>query len=182
MPPSPKRSRGARSGRRFRRRGRKLTTVDETSAGGLVIDAGNDAVALIGRLDRRGRMLWSLPKGHIEAGETPEQTAVREVHEETGVHAEVVRPLGVIDYWFMADGTKRIHKTVHHFVLLAHTYELSDEDPEVTEVAWVPIVDLDIRLAYADERRLVRKARQLLSEQPLTPDPAERNLPEIGRA
>ncbi|WP_054053256.1 NUDIX hydrolase [Alloactinosynnema sp. L-07] len=179
MPPSSGRSRGARSGRRFRRRGPKLTTVDETSAGGLVIDPGTDRVALIGRLDRRGRLLWSLPKGHIEAGETPEQTAVREIAEETGIDGEVIRPLGTIDYWFIADGAKRVHKTVHHFLLVAHTYELSDEDVEVTEVAWVGIDELETRLAYADERRLVRKARQLLSEHPLSPGPVERD--EVGR-
>ncbi|OLR91046.1 NUDIX hydrolase [Actinokineospora bangkokensis] len=181
MPPSSGRSRSARSGRRYRRRGRRLTTVDETSAGGLVIDAANGRVALIGRLDRRGRMLWSLPKGHIEAGETPEQTAVREVAEETGIDGEVVRPLGTIDYWFTADGTRRIHKTVHHFLLVAHSFELSDEDLEVTEVAWVALDELDGRLAYADERRLVRRARQLLSEHPLSPGPVDRDLPEIGR-
>jgi 8-oxo-dGTP pyrophosphatase MutT (NUDIX family) len=143
--------------------------VVETSAGGLVVDAERARVALIGRLDRRGRLLWSLPKGHIEAGETPEQTAVREVAEETGVDGEVLRPLGTIDYWFIADGTKRVHKTVHHFLLLAHTFELSDADVEVSEVAWVDLADLEGRLAYADERRLVRKARQLLSEQQIVP-------------
>ena len=56
--------------------------------------------ALIGRTDRRGRLLWSLPKGHIEEGETPEDTAVREVAEETGIIGEVVAPLGIIDFWF----------------------------------------------------------------------------------
>ncbi|MFC5285546.1 NUDIX hydrolase [Actinokineospora guangxiensis] len=169
MPPSSGRSRGARSGRRARGRGRRLKTVVETSAGGLVVDADRARVALIGRLDRRGRLLWSLPKGHIEAGETPEQTAVREVAEETGIDGEVLRPLGTIDYWFIADGAKRVHKTVHHFLLLAHTYELSDADVEVSEVAWVDLADLEGRLAYADERRLVRKARQLLSEQQIVP-------------
>src|SRR3712207_8857631 len=53
--------------------------------------------ALIGRTDRRGRLLWSLPKGHIEEGETPEDTAVREVAEETGIIGEVLAPLGIID-------------------------------------------------------------------------------------
>jgi 8-oxo-dGTP pyrophosphatase MutT (NUDIX family) len=162
MPTSSGRSRGARSGRRGRRRGRRVAAVDETSAGGVVLDAEQAKVALIGRLDRRGRLLWSLPKGHIEEGETPEQTAVREVAEETGIKSVVLRPLGTIDYWFVADN-RRIHKTVHHFLLQATDGELSDDDVEVTEVAWVALDDLDGRLAYADERRLVRKARELLS-------------------
>ncbi|CAM3601499.1 NUDIX hydrolase [Kibdelosporangium persicum] len=168
MPSSSGRSPGTRSGRRGRRRGRRLTTVDETSAGGLVIDEDRAAAVVIGRLDRRGRLLWSLPKGHIEAGETPEQTAVREVKEETGITGEVVRSLGSIDYWFVAEN-RRVHKTVHHYLLTALSGELSDEDTEVTEVAWVALDDLDGRLAYADERRLVRRAMQLLSEPANTP-------------
>ncbi|MFI6098347.1 NUDIX hydrolase [Lentzea sp. NPDC051213] len=162
MPPSAARSGGQKPGRRKRRRGRRLKTVAETSAGGLVLDDEQRA-AVIGRLDRRGRLLWSLPKGHIEAGETAEQTAVREVAEETGIHSRVLRPLGSIDYWFVADD-RRVHKTVHHFLLEALGGELSDEDVEVTEVAWVPLGELDERLAYADERRLVRRAAELLAD------------------
>lgn len=137
-----------------------------------MLDAERANVVLIGRLDRRGRLLWSLPKGHIEEGETPEQTAVREVAEETGISSEVVRPLGTIDYWFVADN-RRIHKTVHHFLMRAIHGELSDADDEVTEVAWVALDELDSRLAYADERRLVRKARQLVSVESSSAEPAE---------
>ncbi|MGC7093250.1 NUDIX hydrolase [Amycolatopsis lurida] len=165
MPGSAGRSGGAKPGRRSRRRrGRRLTTVDETSAGGLVVDADREHAVLIGRLDRRGKLLWSLPKGHIEDGETTEQTAVREVKEETGISAHVLQPLGTIDYWFVAE-RRRVHKTVHHFLLEAAGGELSDEDVEVTEVAWVPVAELEAKLAYADERTLVRKARELFAEQ-----------------
>jgi len=146
-----------------RGRSRRLRTVDETSAGGLVVDGPRSNAALIGRLDRRGRLLWSLPKGHIEAGETPEQAAIREVAEETGIKGRVLAPLGTIDYWFVAED-RRVHKTVHHFLMEAVGGELCDDDIEVTEVAWVPIVELDARLAYADERRLVRLATGMLSE------------------
>jgi len=140
-----------------------MTTVDETSAGGLVVDADRRHAVLIGRLDRHGKLLWSLPKGHIEDGETIEQTAVREVKEETGISARVLEALGTIDYWFVAE-RRRVHKTVHHFLLEATGGELSDEDVEVTEVAWVPVAELESRLAYTDERALVRKARQLFED------------------
>src|SRR5688572_23523631 len=98
----------ARSGRPSRRP--KLQRVEETSAGGLVLDRlGPEARgALIGRLDRRGRLLWSLPKGHVEAGEAPPETAAREVAEETGISGHVVGELGTIDFWFVAEG-RRIH-------------------------------------------------------------------------
>ncbi|MFE6610134.1 MULTISPECIES: NUDIX hydrolase [Amycolatopsis] len=157
--------------RRRRRRGRRLTTVDETSAGGLVVDAERANAALIGRLDRHGRLLWSLPKGHIEDGETVEQTAVREVKEETGISAQVLQPLGTIDYWFVAE-RRRVHKTVHHFILESTGGELSDEDVEVTEVAWVPLADLETKLAYSDERKLVRKAKELFAQQQHTAEGA----------
>jgi len=141
--------------------------VEETSAGGLVLDRSQvpPRAALIGRHDRRGRLVWSLPKGHVEAGETHEDAAVREVQEETGIEGSVVAPLGTIDFWFMADD-RRVHKTVHHFLLAAHGGELSDADREVSEVAWVPLDEVSGRLAYADERRLMEKVPALLAELP----------------
>ncbi|MBF6469503.1 NUDIX hydrolase [Nocardia beijingensis] len=144
----------------------RMRTVRETSAGGLVVDGldgppESRSAALIGRTDRRGRLLWSLPKGHIEEGETAEQTAIREVAEETGINGVVVAELGSIDYWFVTDG-RRVHKTVHHYLLRSVGGELSDADVEVTQVAWVPLSELDSRLAYADERRLAEMANKLI--------------------
>jgi 8-oxo-dGTP pyrophosphatase MutT (NUDIX family) len=143
----------------------RLRRVEETSAGGLVVDGVNDnaRAALIGRLDRRGRLRWSLPKGHVEAGETNEAAAIREVAEETGITGRVVAPLGTIDFWFVADG-RRVHKTVHHFLLLASSGELSDEDIEVEQVEWVPLGQLADRLAYDDERRLIEQVPALLAD------------------
>jgi 8-oxo-dGTP pyrophosphatase MutT (NUDIX family) len=144
----------------------RLRTVHETSAGGLVVDGidgprEGQVAALIGRIDRRGRMLWSLPKGHIEQGETAEQTAIREVAEETGIRGDVLAALGSIDYWFVTEG-RRVHKTVHHYLLRFLGGELSDDDVEVSEVAWVPLEELPSRLAYADERRLAEVAGELI--------------------
>jgi 8-oxo-dGTP pyrophosphatase MutT (NUDIX family) len=131
----------------------------------LVVDRknGQPVVALIARKDRRGRLLWSLPKGHLEAGETAPEAAVREVEEETGIRGRVIAELGTIDYWFVAEG-RRIHKTVHHYLLEASGGELSDEDVEVDEVAWVPLDELRERLAYAGERRLAEAAAELLAD------------------
>lgn len=139
--------------------------VEEVSAGGLVVERRDDGVygVLIAKYDRRRRLIWALPKGHVEAGETLEQTAVREVHEETGISARVDQPLGEIDYWFVYGGRK-IHKTVHHFLLRRISGELSDRDVEVAEVAWVPLAEISDRLAYADERRLVAPVPALLGD------------------
>ena len=145
-----------------------MRTVRETSAGGLVVDGldhatGQLRAALIGRVDRRGRLLWSMPKGHVEEGETFEETAMREVAEETGIRGQILGSLGSIDYWFVSEG-RRIHKTVHHFLLRYQGGELSDEDYEVSEVAWVPLGELDKHLAYADERKLAHLASSMLAE------------------
>lgn len=126
-----------------------------------MVDADRKAAAIIGRRDRKGRMVWSFPKGHIEEGETAAETAVREVFEETGLVAEVDVHLGTIAFWFMMDG-KRIHKTVEHFLLFAKGGELSDADREVDAVEWVSFTELETRLAYNDERKLLAKALEIL--------------------
>ncbi len=128
----------------------------EVSAGGLVVDnpvSPRRAVLIAHRL-RGGRLAWTLPKGHVEKGESHEQTAVREVREETGLTARVLAPLGVTDYWFVAD-SRRIHKWVHHYVLVEAAGELSTEDAEVEQVSWFDLNELSGRLRHRDERRLV---------------------------
>jgi hypothetical protein len=74
----------------------------------------------------------------------------------------VLAALGSIDYWFVTEG-RRVHKTVHHYLLRFSGGELCDEDVEVTEVAWVPVEELPDRLAYADERRLAEVAGELIN-------------------
>ncbi|MEI8056679.1 MAG: NUDIX hydrolase [Actinomycetes bacterium] len=141
----------------------RLERADEVSAGGLILDLSGPTpcAALIARQDRRGRLIWSLPKGHIEAGETAEIAALREVHEETGIRGRILAPLGTINFWFVAD-QRRIHKTVHHFLLQAIGGELSDADVEVDQVAWVPLAAVGTTLSYGDERRLISQVAELL--------------------
>jgi len=137
--------------------------VNEISAGGLVCTTRDGVVqgALIGRRDRRGVLRWLLPKGHIEDGETVPDTAVREVAEETGISGHIVAELGTVDYWFTAPD-RRVHKTVHHYLMAADGGELSADDLEVDEVAWVPLDEVPARLSYDDERRLVEQVPGLL--------------------
>jgi 8-oxo-dGTP pyrophosphatase MutT (NUDIX family) len=139
--------------------------VDEISAGGLVIDSSGTKGLLIGRIDlkdqSREKLLWSLPKGHIEAGESPEQAAIREVREETGIESEIQKSLGVIDFWFMAGG-KRIHKTVHHFVFKEKGGRISPQVSEVDDVRWFPLNEIVDLLAYPDEKKLIARSRELL--------------------
>ncbi|MCL2422408.1 MAG: NUDIX hydrolase [Micrococcales bacterium] len=141
--------------------------VEETSAGGLVVGVRDGAphAAIIARRNRAGRLEWCLPKGHLEGTETPEEAAVREIAEETGIVGEVRAPLGVIDYWFGGDD-RRVHKVVHHFLLTAVDGNLTSEhdpDQEVEEVEWVRLDDLGTRLSYPNERRLAASAVELWS-------------------
>ncbi len=94
--------------------------------------------AIIARRNRGGRLEWCLPKGHL-GDETPEQAAVREIAEETGIRGAVQEPLGVIDYWFTGDDP-RVHKVVHHFLLRAtggHLTVEGDPDGEAEDVAGI---------------------------------------------
>ena len=75
--------------------------------------------------------------------------------------ASIVAPLGVIDFWFVVED-RRIHKTVHHFVIEAIGGELSDADLEVEAVEWIPYDQVVRKLAYGDERRLVEKVAQIV--------------------
>ena len=156
-----------------RRRGRglrqpsgpkRLPTVHEYSAGGLVIDGleGDTQVALlIGHADRHGHVMWTMPKGHIEVGERAEQTAVREIAEETGIRGDVLAALGSIDFRFRAEGHV-VHKTVHHYLLRFLAGEPCANDHEVAAVAWVRLDELPSKLAHADERRLAKVAANLI--------------------
>lgn len=141
-----------------------LTPTFETSAGGLVVRiVGNEAqAALIGRSGRSQKLRWSLPKGHVEPGESLEQTAIREVHEETGIVGSIVARLGSFRYTFTANG-QRVTKRVHHFLMRAESGELSDADVEVTAVEWVALARLPQVLAFPAERRIARRAATLLA-------------------
>jgi 8-oxo-dGTP pyrophosphatase MutT (NUDIX family) len=134
---------------------------DAVSAGGVVwrrTSEGAVEVVVCGRNDDR---LWCLPKGTPDANETIEQTAVREVEEETGLRVRPGKKLGTISYWFAANG-KRFHKMVHHWLMEPVGGNISDHDQEFDTVEWVPIDVAHSMLKYENERRMVRKAAEAL--------------------
>jgi len=153
--------------RRVARVAGQLPVSREVSAGGVAIkiEDGIAYVACIGRRNRAGRLEWCLPKGHIEAGETPEIAAIREVAEETGINSEIVQPLGVIDYWFTGDD-HRVHKKVHHFLMEAIDGDITtenDPDHEAEVASWLRIDELGTRLAFPNERKMALLAAELLT-------------------
>ena len=135
------------------------------SAGGIVYRVADDKkieTILCGRIVPAR---WSLPKGTPDAGESLEETALREVREETGLHPVIEAPLGNINYWFVSpDRRVRYNKTVH-FYLMAPTGGYTDEhDPEFDEVRWFP-ADVGLRtLTYASEAKLLEKAVTIIRD------------------
>ncbi len=106
-----------------------------------------------------GRRVWGLPKGGVEPGETPQQAALREIAEETGMSGVVEEELGSIDYWFSArERGGRIHKTVHYFLVRATGGTTDSHDHEVSEARWVPVDDALRLMTYPNEREMVRRA------------------------
>jgi 8-oxo-dGTP pyrophosphatase MutT (NUDIX family) len=99
-----------------------------------------------------------VPKGHPEGVETLEETAVREVFEETGIRGEVIELLGSIDYEFYTPD-KFIAKTVHHFLLRQTGGDLTvagDPDQEAVEAKWFDLSELNGILAHENEKRMAR--------------------------
>jgi 8-oxo-dGTP pyrophosphatase MutT (NUDIX family) len=136
------------------------------SAGGLVVRGA--AILLIST--QKGRR-WQLPRGHIEDGETPEQTAVREVREETGVTGRVVAALPEVEYWYVEKGTLRVHKRVVFFLLDYESGDAADFDAsEVAGAGWFGWDEGLAKLSFENERRVAELARALAgSLQPAVP-------------
>ena len=140
---------------RHRRRpgGRTLT---EHSYGGIVV-RGDEMAAIV----PRGKRALALPKGGPEQGEGPEDTAAREVREETGVVGTVRAPLGDVVYFYRRSG-RRIRKTVTFYLLDYVEGSLDDHDHEVTEARWVPLQQARVDLTYPGERDMVENAIRFL--------------------
>ena len=110
----------------------------------------------------RDAVTWTLPKGTPDPGESVEETALREVGEETGLEVRIVEPLPSIEYAFVQDGT-RIHKTVHYFLMEPTGGDLSRHDHEFERVRWVPFDEAAGILSFATERDLVAVAATRLA-------------------
>jgi 8-oxo-dGTP pyrophosphatase MutT (NUDIX family) len=134
----------------------RLRSALATSAGGIVVSAYRERPALVVGMRRRGRdsVTWTLPKGTPDPGESVEETALREVGEETGLEVRILERLPSIEYDFVQDGT-RIHKTVHYFLMEPVGGDLSRHDAEFERVRWVPFDEAPGLLSFATERELV---------------------------
>lgn len=159
--------------------------VREISAGGVVVrrvdekwqvaaiepqkDAASASRVTSGR-KRAQKMLLALPKGLVDAGEKPEQTAIREVKEETGLTATLVTKLGDIKYVYVRSwGDKqRVFKIVSFYLLRYQSGRIDDialaMRVEVKRALWIPLEEAARQLAYRGEKDTVRRAQQHLQE------------------
>ncbi len=146
----------------MKERGTKRRVERPVSAGGVVYSVldGEIRTVLCGRRDP---LRWSLPKGTPDEGESLEETALREVREETGLEVAIEAPIGDISYWFVTpDDRVQCNKTVH-FYLMAHKGGATDHhDPEFDEVRWFPSEEAVRSLAYANEARVMEKALAMI--------------------
>ncbi|HEV8671132.1 MAG TPA: NUDIX hydrolase [Candidatus Limnocylindria bacterium] len=127
-----------------------------SAAGGVVMrGAGDDAeVVLAGRTSDG---TWVFPKGTPDPGESIEETALREVREETGLDVSIVVPIGVVDYWFAVPG-ERVHKFVHFFLMRAVGGDVSRHDREYDDVRWVAVRDARRTLSFETYREILDRA------------------------
>ncbi|MCX7910169.1 MAG: NUDIX domain-containing protein [Endomicrobia bacterium] len=133
---------------------KKEKTVYEFSAGGVVVDK-NKNVLVVRTKNLKGETVYTFPKGHIEKEETPQQAALREVKEETGVEAEIVREIKDVEYWFMQDG-KKIHKKVKWYFMRPVKIQQFISD-EVDEVLWYNIKEVEKILTYNSDKELIKE-------------------------
>lgn len=155
---------GSRAGGgRPRKASGRTETRTEVSAGGVVYRREPDGVEVVlaARRTRRGDLAWGLAKGGIEADESPEDAAVREVREETGIEAEIEATLGETRYFYVWEDV-RIRKTVHFFLMRATGGDPNDRDDEMEDVQWFPLERALKRAAYRGEREVLGRAAEIL--------------------
>lgn len=133
-------------------------TRNEHSSGGAVITT-RDGVSYVALIATRGKTRWGLPKGAVSTGETSEQAALREVLEETGLRAEIVKPLDTIEYFFRA-GDTLIRKRVDFYLMRYVGGELTPQLSEVDDVEWVELSVAIQRASFDSERKLLEAALQ----------------------
>lgn len=142
----------------------KIPTVEQISAGGAAFrltDSGYETAIVAVRPSGR----WQLPKGIVDAGESDEQAAVREVREEAGIETEIVEKIETIEYWYFGNqrGERvRFHKSVHFYLMRYVAGDTANHDREVSEARWVSPADAIKMLAFKSEKDIVKKASELI--------------------
>lgn len=145
-------------------KGKRPRIEEPVSAGGVVYRVIKDRVEVV-LCGRENPERWSLAKGTPDPGETLEETALREVREETGLEVKIQEPVKSIDYWFAdRDSDVRFHKTVHFYLMEATGGDTEQHDPEFDVVRWFPYDQALKSLTYANEAEVLKQALELISK------------------
>ena len=143
---------------------KKPRIEEPVSAGGVVYRVVDGKIEMV-LCGRDNPIRWSLAKGTPDPGETLEETAAREVREETGLEVQIQEPIRSIDYWFAdRENDVRFHKTVHFYLMVPTGGDIAQHDPEFDVVQWFPW-DVALKtLAYANEAEVLKQALELISK------------------
>lgn len=138
-----------------------MTTRFQLSAGGVVCRRNSDGMLEVALIATQQGERWGLPKGLVEKGEALEETALREVREETGLEAEILERLAPIEYWYWwGEGGQKVryHKKVYYFLMAYRGGDVAQHDFEVEDVRWFPIDEAIKRASHRTEREMLRRS------------------------
>lgn len=139
-----------------------VTEAEQHSAGGVVYKREGARLKICLVSKKNGR-IWALPKGRLDPGETPVQTAHREILEETGHLAQVGMQIDEIHYYFFLNENQTYyHKTVTFFVMKVEKENACQRDQEADEVAWFDFPEALRRLSYLNEKKILKKAQRMV--------------------
>jgi len=138
------------------------TIKTQVSSGGVIYKRNADEIE-VALVAVKNSTVWCLPKGIVEKGEKPEETAVREVREETGLMGRAVEKIGDITYWYyIKDDNAKCRKTVHFYLMEYVSGSIADHNWEVDLAQWVPLDEAVGRVSYKGDREIVQKAKKML--------------------
>ncbi len=138
---------------------------EEFSAGGIVfwLQNGNMTILVSQHSGHHG---WVFPKGHVGdtiQGETPEEAAIREVQEETGITGKILEKLSPIAFWYSFEGEKR-HKRVQYFLMRYESGDVADHGWEMEKVEWLPEIEVEKRLTFTGDKKVWQEAQQKIKQ------------------
>ncbi len=133
----------------------------EFSAGGVVYKKQEDKIFILVAQHSQHHG-WVFPKGIIDKGEKKEETALREVKEETGVIGKITSPLQPVTYWYNLGGEK-IKKTVYYFLMEFVSGDTKNHDWEMENVEWIPKEEVMQKLTYKSDKEVLTQAERILA-------------------
>ena len=137
-------------------------TEQAVSAGGVVFRRVASTIEVV-LVSRQREQLWTLPKGTPDPGESIQETALREVREETGLEIAILEALGEVRYSFTSRAGHRVDKVVHHFLMEPIGGRFEDHDEEFDYVGWYDVHEAQRRLTHRNQLHILDRAVELIA-------------------